>query len=443
MELNEYSKKLVEIDKYKEVVNESIISKEKNEKSLESLLEEILNSEEKIKSLPEIKLESDLTEEQLEEKIEKNRKIQSEKDKDKAVLDKNIENIDKLLKEGKCSLCGQEIHEKERFNSELKTTKDKIEQLSKEIKRLTSEISKLETNLKNLRDYTINQTKRESLNEIIAEKKKRETELKDLINQLNDKIKNNQNQSWIILKNYNIKDLEKFKELENELKAKLTDQKDLVKNLEAEKSEFEKEISAEQTNLKLMETQLNELKDNLNKKKLLEEQLEYIMDLKNWITEKFETLIRDIEREIISTSARQFNEYFKEWFRTLVEEENIEVEISMDDFEPNITVNGYDSPFRDLSGGEKSALSLAYRLALNKIINERYQEIKTKDLLILDEPTDGFSQEQINKMQDIFERLNTAQMIIISHDRNLDSFVTDIFNFTKENHITKVKKEIV
>jgi len=86
---------------------------------------------------------------------------------------------------------------------------------------------------------------------------------------------------------------------------------------------------------------------------------------------------------------------------------------------------------------------LAYRLALNKIINERYQEVKTKDLLILDEPTDGFSQEQINKMQEIFEKLNTAQMIIISHERNLDSFVTDIFNFRKENHITKVKKEII
>ena len=115
----------------------------------------------------------------------------------------------------------------------------------------------------------------------------------------------------------------------------------------------------------------------------------------------------------------------------------------MDDFEPEIIVNGYDTPFNDLSGGEKSALSLAYRLALNKIINERHQEIKTKDLLILDEPTDGFSQEQINRMQDIFEKLNTAQMIIISHDRNLDSFVTDIFNFKKENHVTKVKRETV
>ena len=118
-----------------------------------------------------------------------------------------------------------------------------------------------------------------------------------------------------------------------------------------------------------------------------------------------------------------------------------QVEIRPDDFEPIIMVNGYESPFFDMSGGEKSALSLAYRLALNKIINQRYQEVKTKDLLILDEPTDGFSQQQVNKMQELFDSLNTPQLIIISHDRALDSFVTDIYNFEKKNHETKVRRE--
>ena len=442
-ELSEYSKKLVKIENCQKIIDESTVYKMKYEKSLESLVEEISNSLKEIRDLPELELKSDLTVDQLEEQIDKNRKIQLEKDKVKAVLDKKIENINKLLKEGKCSLCGQELHEKKRFNSELKNTNNEIEQLSKEIKKITSVISKSEANLKNLRDNNIIRTNIEALNKLIEEKKKRGIELKDLINQLNNKIKVNQNQILVILKNYEIKDLKRFKEFENKLELKLTNQKNLIKKLKVEKSDFEKELNTKQANLKLIEKELNELKNNLKKIRKLEKKREYITSLKNWITEEFQILIRDIEREIISASAQHFNKYFKEWFRTLVEEENIEVEIRMDDFEPVITVNGYDTPFSDLSGGEKSALSLAYRLALNKIINERYQEVKTKDLLILDEPTDGFSQEQINKMQDIFEKLNTAQMIIISHDRNLDSFVTDIFNFKKENHITNVKKEII
>ena len=43
------------------------------------------------------------------------------------------------------------------------------------------------------------------------------------------------------------------------------------------------------------------------------------------------------------------------------------------------------------------------------------------------------------RKRDISE--NTAQMIIISHERALDSFVTDIYTFKKSNHITKVERE--
>ncbi len=191
-----------------------------------------------------------------------------------------------------------------------------------------------------------------------------------------------------------------------------------------------------------MNKEVNELKDGLEEKTKLKEKLEFYSEIKNWVIEQFPILLRDIEREILISSARDFNAFFKEWFNILVESGNIEVEIRPDDFQPIINVNGYDSPFRDLSGGEKSAISLAYRLGLTKIINERYQDVKTKDLLILDEPTDGFSQQQVNRMQEIFDTLNTAQMIIISHERTLDSFITDIFTFKKSNHQTKVVKEI-
>ncbi|MFW9945743.1 MAG: AAA family ATPase [Candidatus Odinarchaeota archaeon] len=442
-ELNEYSKKIIKIDNFQQIIDEATLFKEKNDDSLQDLKNEILNSEAEIESLPTIKLESEFTEEQLESQIRNIRKSQSEKEKEKAILDEKVNNINTLLKEGKCSLCGQEIHEKERFNSELKEINEKIRRFSKEIKDLHSKIGKFESYLKNLRDSAIIQSKRESLIKVTDEKRKREVELKELINQLMNKIEINQKQIQTILKKYEITDLKKFREFEDKLNSRFASQKALLKKLKSEKSEIEKKLSIEQANLKLLYSEIETLTKALKKVKILKDKVEYLTDLRSWIINEFQILIRDIEREITSASGQQFNEYFKEWFRILVEEENIEVEIRLDDFEPIIVINGYNSPFGDLSGGEKSALSLAYRLALDKIINERYQEVKTKDLLILDEPTDGFSQEQINKMQDIFEKLNTTQMFIISHDRNLDSFVTDIYNFQKINHQTKVKREQV
>jgi exonuclease SbcC len=169
--------------------------------------------------------------------------------------------------------------------------------------------------------------------------------------------------------------------------------------------------------------------------------LEYIGSIRDWIVDKFPVCLKDIERTILSTTASNFNKYFKEWFKVLVEEENIDIKINPENFQPIVNVNGYQSPFEDLSGGEKSALSLAYRLALNKVIISKYEKAKTNDLLILDEPTDGFSQKQVNKMQDILGRLDIEQMIIISHERTLDSFVTDIYNFEKVNHKTKIHSE--
>lgn len=442
-DLDECSKKLIQIDNYQKFVINSADSKQKNEKSLDILIKEISNSEKIINDLPQIEIETNLTEEQFEAQIKKTRKDYSKMEKEKAILEKKVEDINILLKEGKCSLCGQEIHEQERFDKELKEINKKIKSYLKETQDLEAKILNSELNLKNFREYNKVRTKKEALLTLIEEKKKREGEIKKSINQCGETIEKNQKLIDDVLKKYDIKNLEKLKELEAKLKSHIVNHKNLIKKINAEQTEFEKGLFTEQTSLKLLNSELITLKENLKNKGLLRDKLEYVTELKDWITDEFQILIRDIEREIISSSALQFNEYFREWFTTLVEDQNIEVEIRLDDFEPVITVNGYDSPFNDLSGGEKSALSLAYRLALNKIINERYQEVKTKDILILDEPTDGFSQEQINKMQEVFEKLDTSQMFIISHDRNLDSFVTDIFNFKKERHQTKVTPEQV
>jgi exonuclease SbcC len=243
------------------------------------------------------------------------------------------------------------------------------------------------------------------------------------------------------LKKYKIPNITDLNLLGGKIKEDLNQQKMKLDGLRTNKESLSNTIAEKKFNYKQFQKELIELNTALKLKENLQKRQNFFSNLMNWLTREFPTLIRDIEKQILSSSAQQFNSYFKEWFHTLVEEQNVEVEIRPDDFQPIVTVNGYESPFRDLSGGEKSAISLSYRLALNKIINERYQEVKTKNILILDEPTDGFSQLQINKMQEIFEKLDTTQMIIISHERNLDSFVTDIYNFTKEYHITHVKRE--
>ncbi|MFX1311722.1 MAG: AAA family ATPase, partial [Promethearchaeota archaeon] len=428
-ESEKYSKKLMKIEN-----NESNISDLKERQievnsMLSKIKKEISEKEKEIKNVKIIKTNTDMSEEEIEKELENFQNIKSQKEKQLTLIKKKLTDIEILLKEGKCSLCGQSIHEKDRFEQEFQNASLNVEKISHTVKELTQKIKDHKKTLKIVRESQKCKNKKESLEAIISEKRKREADLISLVNDLFVRIEKSQNNIISILSEYKITNLPKFKDSGKDIHNKLNLEKEKLNKLKSEKESSENDLSVQKNTIKFLNEDLLKLKSKIQNKKIMQNKLIYYSQLKNWVSENFPVLIRDIEKKIIASSADHFNSYFREWFHELVEDKNIEVEIRKDDFQPTVYVNGYESPFRDLSGGEKSGLSLAYRLALNKIINERYQEVKTKDLLILDEPTDGFSQQQINRMQSVFEKLNTSQMIIISHERNLDSFVTDIFHF--------------
>ena len=64
--------------------------------------------------------------------------------------------------------------------------------------------------------------------------------------------------------------------------------------------------------------------------------------------------------------------------------------------------------------------------------------IKTKNIVILDEPTDGFASEQINKMRDIFGQLKAEQIILVSHEEKIESFVDHVIRVQKDR-ISKIR----
>jgi len=435
------SNKIIELGGKEKTLKEYTEFKKQYAKDIETAQDNITINEEEAKKIALVELSMDLTEDQIRKNISKLRKQISEKEKKKAVIEQKIKDIDALLEKGKCSLCGQEIHEVERFKGELEEALGKVDSFSNEISILSENVDKLEVNLKDLQEFTSNKSKIELYQKLVEASKQQEKDSQKKLDEIIKKINQLQKEIDGALKTFKITDISELKKIESDIKENLTSFEKKLEELKSQKNDIEINLSAEKKAQEYLKKEVNELKTGLEEKKKLKEKLEYSTEIRNWVKDQFPVLLRDIERQILVSSARDFNTFFKEWFNVLVESGNIEVEIRPDDFQPIINVNGYDSPFRDLSGGEKSAISLAYRLGLTKIINERYQDVKTKDLLILDEPTDGFSQQQVNRMQEIFSNLNTAQMIIISHERALDSFVTDIYTFKKSNHVTKVERE--
>jgi exonuclease SbcC len=437
-EYNTYTNKIAEVKVNQKHLDNGTKTLDTNKKSLEECEKDLAAQEQKLNDLPSLELTTSKSVEELEAELKTLRKKDKKLAKDVSLTEKRLADVEKLLKEGKCSLCGQAIHEKKRFDAELQEAEKLLHDYNIQSEDIEKKVNETEELRNKVREQEKITQKKEGILGVIEQLTKKKSELSSTTKELRHKIEKVETEIFATLNSYGISSLDESKAYEDSLKQKKESQEKIVEAINEDVTQLEKKLIGLEKDLENLDKDLNDAQDALEYKQQLKEKSEYMGTLKTWISDHFPILLKDIERTILASTASLFNQYFKEWFRSLVEEENIDIQINPENFQPIVIVDGYESQFEDLSGGEKSALSLAYRLALNKVINTKHQDVKTKDLLILDEPTDGFSEQQVNKMQGVFETLNMKQMIIISHERTLDSFVSKIFSFKKLNHQTKI-----
>jgi len=235
------------------------------------------------------------------------------------------------------------------------------------------------------------------------------------------------------------------KELE-ELNEKLLDYKDSLgmvnaeeeknKNVSSKVREAEISLATKNKELEMLKNRLEELGDEVSSKEKIRKDIDYLRGLLDFIQGKFLGLISITEKNVLAKLRLEFSSIFSEWFSFLVTD-NLTVRLD-EDFTPIITNQDYEIDYDFLSGGERTAVALAYRLSLNQVLNSMLSRIKTKDIVILDEPTDGFASGQIDKMRDIFDQLKVEQIIIVSHEHKIEGFVDHILH-VKKSHSSRVE----
>ena len=182
---------------------------------------------------------------------------------------------------------------------------------------------------------------------------------------------------------------------------------------------------------------IQELDRDILQKMEFSKKAEELSKIQQWIDEKFLGIMSTMERSIMLKVHSDFSALFEKWFSMLTDSETISARLD-EEFTPKIIQNGYDIEYEFLSGGEKTAAALAYRLALNQVINNIISTISTRDIIILDEPTDGFSSEQLDKMRNLLDELNIGQVIIVSHEPKIESFVDTVLKLSKTEHISSL-----
>lgn len=158
----------------------------------------------------------------------------------------------------------------------------------------------------------------------------------------------------------------------------------------------------------------------------------------NWLDEFFIPAVDRIEKQVLLSIQQNFNETYHRWYSILIDDPTKESRID-ENFTPIIEQDGYEQDITFLSGGEKTSVALAYRLTLNSLMRQESESMKS-NLLILDEPTDGFSKTQLAKVKTLLFELKSQQIILVSHEKELETYVDNIFHINKSSGISKVTR---
>ncbi len=424
-----------ELNKFKLENSESLYNK--NSEDLEEVILKINKLENEVRDL---KLENI---EELKEQINNLSKELLKNKSDLELINKKINEVEtkkvssleiksKVISLDTCPLCKQNVSHEHKSSISLEEDRKIIEYerlINENIQKkliLQDKIKQIEIDLDIFKEkknnYELNNLKLNDLKDKNLKKElllKEQLRLEEDISKLKDKIE---------LLNIEINE---FKDLNYEQKRK-----ELDESLKKEKS-LEIERASYLANIQ----ELNKGVENLNKeitlKLITKNNITRINDIQFWLEEYFINIADLIEKQVMLKVHKDFNSLFEKWFGMLMENENFIVRLD-EEFTPLIQQNGHDIDYLYLSGGEKTATALAYRLALNQIINNLMTTIKTKDLLILDEPTDGFSDEQLDRVRNVLNELNLRQLILVSHEPKIESFVDNVIRLNKEQHITRI-----
>jgi len=249
-------------------------------------------------------------------------------------------------------------------------------------------------------------------------------------------------------KNSTIKDIEILKKQTIELEKVIAEYKRYSEIFDYKNKELQKIISGEnkflinraelKKEVQFLEIQIKDIENEIKELEKIAEKINYLKELEFWINNKFIDLVLYTERNVMLKLREEFSDLFSNWFSILVSDS---ITVRLDEsFSPVIQQNDYEIDYNYLSGGERTAIALAYRLALNQVINSLLSKIKTKDIVILDEPTDGFSDSQLDKMRDIFQQLKVRQLILVSHEPKIEGFVDNIIRFKKVGGVSEIEK---
>jgi exonuclease SbcC len=390
----------------------------------ESLRKRIKDAEPKIVDLQSVKRPTEESKEQLKQRQTDLKDRLKDAQKRKGQFDERIGNLNSIVERSTCPVCERPV-EPEEFRAKCKHVMEERLPLENEVGSYEKSISEIDELLEALARYEAAQgqlvpllSQMKETKENIERNNLNGKELSESVKALQAQLKEAQAE---------------IQPLQQVLQRTLQLEKD-VQELNSEITEAGKEVSSKATSIRESQENKKELQGQLVEKEKWLETLKSLREHNIWLGEYLAPTIGNIEKHVMTSINERFTEQFQRWFQILIDDPDMQVRIN-EDFTPIIEREGYEQDFNALSGGERTSVALAYRLALNTTVQE-VTITGGSNLLILDEPTDGFSKEQLFKIRDILEELKCPQVIIVSHEKELEGFADHVYRVQKTDGVS-------
>ncbi|MEM2926681.1 MAG: hypothetical protein QXO94_04370 [Candidatus Bathyarchaeia archaeon] len=343
-----------------------------------------------------------------------------------AIVRRKAEELEEIEKRGICPTCERKVDPKE-FEEKIRLKRHEEAETSKKIVAAVEALKASKELLEALKAYEMAAKENQRDMEELQAYLRRSGELEDRIEFLEKRQR----------------ELMQELEVAEREAEKLRDILSNIASKEAELQEEERRLLAIRRELARLEGTIGEtkkaltqLEEEIKHRETLRQKARRLREYTSWLEDYFIPTLGAIERQALVSNNLEFNESFQRWFKMLIEDPGKDARVD-ESFTPIVEQDGYEQDIEYLSGGERTSLALAYRLALNSLVRRTSIAMKS-NVLILDEPTDGFSKEQLSKVRDILEELHCPQVILVSHEKEMESFADQVFSVVKEGGESKI-----
>ena len=316
--------------------------------------------------------------------------------------EENLRELEKELRKDREKL-EEKISELEHIVEELGLDKlPSAKELSDEIRKFTTRYAELKEKVKMLQML---EERREALIDRVRELETRLQELDPL------------QRSYVSLIEEVSRKKKELEEKEEELSALKSDVDKLEGYVQALRN---KKKEAEE-----LENRVNQLRDKVNSHKNALKSLEKIRRVLG--PQGLPRVVREAARQRLEQSLTEMLHEFNIDFDYIKLDEDYNVYLVTRNGEKNIQM---------LSGGERIALAIAYRLALARIIGEHIE------FMIMDEPTVHLDEERRRELISIIrhglEATGLAQLVVVTHERELEEAADKIIEVQREGGESRV-----